>query len=209
MCRRPFYVPVMLVLAWCAVDILASRQEWADSPEAHFMTADERRAWAEVKSDDEATRFIQAFRSRRRSNFQAIVNERAAIVDERLALGEVKASSTVRGRIVMLLGAPTRLTVRHIPKTVGGNVGHPLESRKGGATDGSPKGTVAVATGAGWVEYRFEYAANPALGIGHDGWTIVSEADASSGKDRLKFGRDKKKMEEVLDTAARKMLQRM
>ena len=197
-----------VVFAVMVGEAKADTGAWQDSPEAYFMTREERTEWELVKTEDEAIRFIEAFRSRRSRDFQAVIRQRAALVDERLALGEAKASSTVRGKIVMLLGAPATVTVKHIPKTVGGSVGHPLETRKGGATDGTPKGTAVAAIGAGWVEYTFHYVANPALGIGSAGWTVVIEADAASGKDRLKYRRDKKKMDDILDAAARASFRR-
>ena len=176
-------------------------KNWPHSAEAHFMTREERREWELVKSADDAKRFITAFRARRDGDFVAEVHKRAALVDERLALGEAKASTTVRGKLAILLGAPAELKVRHIPKATV-NVAHPTETRKGGATDGSPRPAV-IGSGAGWVEYTFRYAANPDLGIGAEGWTITIEANAASGKDRLKYPRDRKKMEDILDAAAR------
>ena len=165
------------------------------------MTRDERREWELVKSEEAAQRFVADFRARRERDFSEEVRKRAALVDERLALGETKASATVRGKIVILLGAPAELRLRAIPKATA-SVGHPLEQRKGGATDGPPRSAV-IGSGSGWVEYTFRYAAKSGLGIGVDGWTVVLEANAASGRDRVKYSRDKKKLDEVLDAAAR------
>ena len=198
--------PLLLaaVLALLAGDASGDGREWAHSPEAHFLTGEERAEWALVKTDDEAARFVETFRSRRSPDFQDVIRQRAALVDERLALGEARASSTLRGRVTMLLGAPATLTVKPIPKTIGRSIGHPLETRRGGSTDTSPKGTAVAALGAGWVEYTFRYAEDAALGIGPEGWTVVIEADAASGKDRLKYRPDRKKMEQILDAAAQR-----
>ena len=183
-----------------------SREQWEASPEACFMTQEERREWEIIRTDADARRFIHAFRARRGSDFPAEVQRRAAIVDERLALGEVKASATLRGKIVMLLGAPAELRVQHTPTATVGNVNHPLATRRGGHAGDRPPQANMIGNGAGWVDYTFQYAPNPALGIAEDGWTVVIEANAASGKDRLKYRRDRKMLDAILDAAARRML---
>lgn len=182
------------------------RETWGASPEAYFMTRAERREWELVKTDDDARRFIDAFRARRGAGFSAEVQRRAALVDERLALGEVKASSTLRGKIVILLGAPSAIHVKGIPVTTVGNVGHPLSARRGGAAADRPPQPNMIGNGAGWVEYTFRYQPDADAGIGPDGWTLIAEANAASGKDRLKYRRDRKTLERILETAARRSI---
>jgi hypothetical protein len=177
-------------------------EKWQVSAESYFMTAEERLEWKRVTTDDDAQRFIAAFHARRHRDFAADIRTRTAIVDERLALGDARASTTLRGRIAILLGAPAELRVRAI-RSPGRNFGHPLQGRMGDAGSGQPRGASVVITGAGWVEYTFHYLPNPALGIGPEGWTVVIEANGASGKDRLKYKRDRKKMEPILDAAAR------
>ena len=178
------------------------RREWAASPEAYFMTRDERSEWELVRTGDDEARFIEVFRARRGSDFAAEVRRRAGLVDERLALGEVKASSTLRGKIVILLGAPRETIVRPIPTATVGNISHAVGTRKGSpAGDSAPQPSL-IGNGAGWVEYTFRYSENAALGIGPDGWTVITEANGASGKDRLKYGRHKKALDAVLEAAA-------
>jgi hypothetical protein len=179
------------------------RMEWEASPEAYFMTREERREWELVRTDDEAAaRFIDVFRARRGSDFAAEVRRRVGLVDQRLALGEVKASSTLRGKIVILLGAPSETLVRPIPTATVGNISHAVATRKGSpAGDSAPQPSM-IGNGAGWVEYTFRYAENAALGIGPDGWTVITEANGASGKDRLKYGRHKKALDDILEAAA-------
>lgn len=191
-------VATVLVLA----ALSAAHERWASSPEAYFMTRDEQREWERITTDEEAARFIAAFRARRSATFLKEVEARAKVIDERIPLGETKASQTLRGRIIMLLGAPDELRAKPIPKSGGTSMGHPLESRKGGVSSGTPKAS-AFGSGAGWVEYTLVYKARPQYGIGPEGWTVVIEADGASGRDRLKYRRDKKRMEDILDAAAR------
>lgn len=179
--------------------------KWEDSPEAYFLTREERREWDALHSPADQERFIEAFRARRGTDFVAEVRRRAALVDENLALGETKASMTFRGRIAILLGAPAEVRIEHKPTATTGNVGHPLERRTGGATDGLSKPT-AIGNAPGWVEYTYRYDADPRLGIPDGGFTFVIEANAASGKDRLKSPRKRKKLDDILDAAARRSI---
>lgn len=169
------------------------------------MTQEERREWELVSSEESARLFIDAFRARRDPDFVAEVERRTALVDERLALGETKASATLRGRIAVLLGGPAELRLRHIPVATVGNVTHALGTRKGVSTDAPPQPNM-IGNGAGWVEYTFHYPANRLLGIGPEGWTIVIEANAASGRDRLRHRRDKKDLDTILEAAARRSI---
>lgn len=196
----------LIVLLLCGSLFAENRKEWEASPEAYFMTSDERRVWERIDSDAEARHFIDAFRARRGADFSAEVQRRAALVDERLALGEVKASTTLRGRIAMLLGAPAELEVRGIPTATRGNWTHAVATRKGGATSDRAPQPNLIGNGAGWVEYTFRYAPNPTLGIGPEGWSITTEANGASGKDRLKYRRHRQAMEDVLEAAAQRSI---
>jgi GWxTD domain-containing protein len=179
--------------------------KWADSPEAYFLTREERREWDTLQSETDRQRFIETFRARRGADFVAEVQRRVVLVDENLALGEAKASTTLRGRIAILLGAPAEVRMKHKPTATTGNVGHPIDRRKGGAVDGLARPN-AIGNGAGWVEYIYRYDPNPNLGIPDGGFTIAIEANAASGKDRLKSSRDRKKLDDLLDAAARRSI---
>ena len=205
--RLPVFA--LLVVTLCgsvAAEEPVLRKEWEASPEAYFMTREERREWELVTTDAAARDFIAAFRARRGADFAAEVRKRAALIDERLALGEVKASATLRGKIAILLGAPRQLGVRHIPTATVGNTSHPLGTRKGSAGGDRPPEESLIGNAAGWVEYTFRYAPNPSLGIPAKGWVVVIEANAASGKDRLRSRREKKALDEILDAAARRSI---
>lgn len=194
-----------IVAMLCSSALAGDPNDWQASPEAYFMTRGERRDWAMLRTEVERQRFIDAFRARRGSDFSAEVQRRVRIVDERMALGDTRASATLRGKIVILLGAPADLTVRYIPKVTTGSVSHPLTTRKGNIADGPPQPSV-IGAGEGWVEYTLRYAPNPSLGIGPDDLIIVTEASAASGKDRLKRRRGTASLDDVLEAAARRSI---
>lgn len=192
---------VLALLLAAAPDVAT----WESSPEAYFLTREERREWDALRSAADRERFIEAFRARRGADFVAEVQRRVVLVDENLALGETKASTTLRGRIAILLGAPAEVRIKHTPTATTGNVGHPIERRRGRATDGLAQPN-AIGNAPGWVEYTYRYAADPRVGIPESGLRIVIEANAASGKDRLKSLRSRKMLDDVLDAAARRSI---
>jgi hypothetical protein len=106
----------------------------------------------------------------------------------------------------MLLGAPAEIIVKPIPVATVGNVSHAVATRKGGATgDFAPQPNL-IGNSAGWVDYAFHYAPNPALGIGAEGFTVVVQANGGSGKDRLKYRSQKRELDTILEAAARRMI---
>lgn len=91
-------------------------KDWDKSPEfVYYATDDEKKAWAEVKTDEEAQKFNNLFWGRRhpnyqttqqnvfRSKFDALVAE----ADKRFALGKKRGALTERGKALILLGPPT------------------------------------------------------------------------------------------------------
>jgi GWxTD domain-containing protein len=91
-----------------AAAALKKYKDWASSPEAYFLTADERKAWEVVASDEDAEKFIQAYRDVRGKGFAAAIQSRIEFADRTLGLGKKKGSQTMRGKTLVLLGSPTR-----------------------------------------------------------------------------------------------------
>ena len=105
--------PVVVLLALCAAGRAAAGQDWAKSPEAAFLTADERREWKRLRSDPARAGFQEAYWRRRdptpateRNEFHETVLARIAAADERFTSGRRKGSRTARGLALIVLGAP-------------------------------------------------------------------------------------------------------
>ena len=80
--------------------------KWGDSPEAYFLTADERKTWTGIKSNEEAEKFIAEYWAKHGEAFRNEVQARIEAADKHFGLNEKKGSETAKGRVFMLLGAP-------------------------------------------------------------------------------------------------------
>jgi GWxTD domain-containing protein len=87
--------------------------EWGSSPQAYFLTAEEKAEWAMVHSEAGANEFIAKYWAKHGPEFQAEVTSRIAAADKYFAFGGKKGSETQRGRVFMILGAPNRQRKLH------------------------------------------------------------------------------------------------
>lgn len=101
------------VLFWTVVQPSPGDTEWAASPEAVFMTGDERKQWDALRSEQGREDFKAQYWSRRdptpetsHNEFQDLVRERLAAADRRYSVEGMAGSRTQRGRVFVLLGAP-------------------------------------------------------------------------------------------------------
>ncbi|HEX6086575.1 MAG TPA: GWxTD domain-containing protein [Thermoanaerobaculia bacterium] len=91
---------------------------WHKTPEAYFMTAEERAQWKRVTSPEDARRFIDEFRRRRGEQFVKDVRTRIDIADKNFKLDKTEGSLTQKGRVYLLLGTPnTSRTNREVAET--------------------------------------------------------------------------------------------
>jgi GWxTD domain-containing protein len=120
-------------VAAAALGQLSTHKDWAKSPEAYFLTAAEKQDWARLTSDAEAEKFIADYWARRGGErFREAVTRRISAADQQFKLRRQKGSESVRGRIFIILGNPTRVT----------------EAREGGEGPSGAPGA-AGSTGAG------------------------------------------------------------
>jgi GWxTD domain-containing protein len=101
---------ILLTSALPAAAALKKYKDWASSPEAYFLSADERKAWGSVDSDEAAEKFIQAYRDARGKGFATAIQSRIDFADRTLGLGKRKGSTTLRGKTLILLGSPTKVS---------------------------------------------------------------------------------------------------
>ena len=101
---------LMTVLFAVAVPLFAADDDplkWHKTPEAYFMTTQERADWKKVASPEDAQRFIDEFYRKRGEQFRKDLRTRIDIADKEFKLDKVRGSETQRGRVFMLLGQPT------------------------------------------------------------------------------------------------------
>ncbi|HET7712088.1 MAG TPA: GWxTD domain-containing protein, partial [Thermoanaerobaculia bacterium] len=90
--------------------------EFGTGPARWLMTADETRAWKQVKTEEEAKAFADLFWVRRdptpgtyTNEFRAEFAERVRTADERFKEGNKRGALTERGRVLITLGFPKSL----------------------------------------------------------------------------------------------------
>src|SRR5258706_8849742 len=112
--RRPFMRSrafAVLVVLFAPTFLFALSQkykDWANSPQAYFMTKAERAQWAGVVTDADAEKFVAQFVASRGAGFAEQVADRATNADKYLTIGKTKpASQTLRGKVIVLLGPPS------------------------------------------------------------------------------------------------------
>jgi GWxTD domain-containing protein len=119
-------IRVALVLCLLAATAVSGQvsdkyKEWREGPVQWIMTGDEQRAWKNLKSDAEASAFVDLFWARRdpttgtfENEFRAEHEGRVLIADrdfsEKDSRGQVtRGSMTDRGRVYIVLGSPSRM----------------------------------------------------------------------------------------------------
>jgi GWxTD domain-containing protein len=110
----PCIVPLgFVILLWAVGQPSQQHDEWSASPEAVFLTADERKEWNRLHAAQAREEFKRQYWRRRdptpeteRNEFEELVRDRIATADTRYALDGTPGSRTERGRIFVLLGAP-------------------------------------------------------------------------------------------------------
>jgi GWxTD domain-containing protein len=89
--------------------------DWATGPAQWIMTADEKKAWRAVRTDEEAVRFIDLFWVRRdptpgtpQNEYRDEFEGRVQYADANFRERNRRGSLTDRGRVYVVLGNPTR-----------------------------------------------------------------------------------------------------
>lgn len=89
--------------------------QWRKSATQFLMTQDEMKKWDTLKKDEEAKEFLDLFWARRDPTPDTPVNEfkdlfdaRVAFADKNYTYHKVRGSVTDRGKVIVLLGVPTR-----------------------------------------------------------------------------------------------------
>lgn len=90
---------------------LGKHEGWAASPQGYFMTKSERVQWAKLTTEADAAQFIAKFFASRGPTFAADVAAAAKDADDYLTVAGKRGSRTLRGKIVIVLGRPSSVTI--------------------------------------------------------------------------------------------------
>ena len=96
--------------------VSASLAEWGKGPAQSFMTKDELDAWKKAKSDAEAQAVVDLFWARRdpspgtaRNEFREEFEARMKLADEKFSSKKSKGSLTEFGKLIAIVGPPTKI----------------------------------------------------------------------------------------------------
>ena len=85
----------------------ATALDWINSPQAYFVTAEERSQWdLTARSESKAQEFIDAYWRKHGAQFKRDVMARIEFADAHFAFAGKPGSTTERGRVWMILGSP-------------------------------------------------------------------------------------------------------
>lgn len=204
-----------VAIAFLAVPLFAgadlgSYNDWPDSPQGYFLTKAEREQWAKLTTEAEAAKFVEEFIARRGPDFTAEVKKRAEMADKYLTLGKIPASKTLRGKLIVLFGPPSGLSVtdrtdtstkRDNPAVAGAMSNIGSVSAPGGE-ETNLGGSMATSNLIRTYSITFS---GPEIAKTFDmkDVTFVVEADGNTGKDRFAGRSKEKEGQEFLEKQAR------
>ncbi len=97
-------------------------EDWADSPEAYFLTAEERAEWKTLDSRDSRGAFRDRYWLKRdptagtsKNEFRDLVLARIKTADQRFGIEKTPGSRTARGFVFVVFGSPARVQDEHAP----------------------------------------------------------------------------------------------
>jgi GWxTD domain-containing protein len=119
----------------------ATSKDWADSPDAYFLTSDEIQEWQALSTDDAKKAFVERYWLKRdpttgteKNEFRELVLGRIKTADDRFGIEKTPGSRTARGFVFIVFGSPARVRDEHAAPTTGGFVGAPGGSLEGNET---------------------------------------------------------------------------
>ena len=101
----------------------AVSEDWASSPEAYFLTAEERAEWRKLDSRDSRHDFIERYWLKRdptpgtaKNEFHEMVLARIKTADAQFKIEKTPGAATARGLVFIVLGSPARVQNRNAPR---------------------------------------------------------------------------------------------
>jgi GWxTD domain-containing protein len=99
---------------------LAPDEDWSKSPEAYFLTSEEKREWSQLKSRESRVDFIERYWLKRDpspgtpvNEFRDLVRARIKTADAKYAIGKKIGSRASQGYVFIVFGTPARVQQGH------------------------------------------------------------------------------------------------
>jgi len=186
----------VLALALLFAVSLGRFNGWADTPQGYFMTKSERAEWARVTTEADAARFVETFLAARGPAFAAGVAAAAKDADDNLTVAGRKGSTTLRGKIAIVLGRPASVTIAPW-------IGDKSATMTTHLTDGKiqPQPVMNMPPSKERTsEMRIRYSTDYKLA--YPKRTIVVAVDPITGDDRILDARMRRAVDAMLEAAA-------
>jgi GWxTD domain-containing protein len=197
--KRVILFAVALAAATAAMAQLSKYKDWPKSPEAYFLTTAERADWANVKSDEDADKFIAAYYARRGGDrFKAEIARRIEAADQQFKQRRQRGAESPRGKLLIVLGSPSRVSTTRPQQEGGGTLGDSglnVRADAGASGPGGP-GSPGAATQT-WTYMKDKF--DPSWGVPELAARI--SVDAARGTDELQ---NRAEVDRVLAIAAEK-----
>jgi GWxTD domain-containing protein len=203
---RQLFVAVLLLCAASAFagDGLVKFKGWDATPQGYFMTKAEHQEWSAVRNDEEAQRFVDAYLARRGPAFAAQLASRVDQADKHLTIGKTPGSMTLRGKVVILLGAPSAFEVSNLADSSSAHHDNGvMASALSGGSASTPgdsemnEGSRVMGTATLTRLYHFTYTSTPAEPL-----EVNITADPNTGKDHARGRDDAKRLDAAFEAAA-------
>ncbi len=192
---------------------LGKYSKWADSPQGYFLTREERQQFEALTTEADAATFVAEFLAKREPGFAAEIAKRAEMADKYLTIADRSGSQTLRGKVVVLFGPPSGMSISDRAKTstkrdnpvMAGALSNAGATSGGGRSGDSitPTGS-SISTSTGIRSYSITFSGDTvARAIDKQTVTFVIDADAATGKDEFSSRSAGKEAEEYFELAAR------
>lgn len=146
---------LLAVPAFAAVS--PNHAAWGKGPATHLMTQEEKDGWKKISTDAQAQAFIDLFWARRDPTPSTRENENKAqfdalveYADKTFPQGKIKGSMTDRGKVLVVVGTPSRVIGSGAPKQ---NIQTGALTNMGGSLDSSTQQNYETNSQA-WVYER-------------------------------------------------------
>jgi GWxTD domain-containing protein len=118
-------IPLLLQAGVALLGQAGDPEDWANSPEAYFLTKEERAEWYKLPSRDARADFKERYWLKRdpspatgKNEFREMVASRIKTADSRFAIEKTPGSRTARGLVFIVLGSPSRAQDENTPRPV-------------------------------------------------------------------------------------------
>ena len=143
-----------IIAASAFAQLSPENRDWAKGPVQFIMTAQEMQQWNQIKTDADAKAFQDLFWAKRdpspgtpANEYRASFDAAVKYADEHFTEGRRRGSLTDRGRLLLILGAPSRVERSNLSGTAGQTMPGSITGTNGAGDQPVPTQTWIYDTG--------------------------------------------------------------